>query len=44
VTDFVRLREAFSNYLQTVLGKKVEWMVQDLLDIVMNLEKEVVKV
>ena len=44
MTDFVRLQQAFTDYLLTVLGKKVEWMVQDLLDIVMNLEKEVVKV
>jgi len=43
VTDFVRLRAAFSNYLHTVLGKPSEWMVADLLDIVMNLEKETVK-
>jgi len=40
VTDFVRLRAAFSNYLHTVLGKPSEWMVADLLDIVMNIEKE----
>jgi len=41
LTDFVRLRVAFSNYLHTVLGKPSEWMVADLLDIVMNIEKEV---
>ena len=40
MTDFVRLRAAFSNYLHTVLGKPSEWMVADLLDIVENLEKE----
>ena len=40
MTDFVRLRAAFSNYLHTVLGKPCEWMVSDLLEIVENLEKE----
>jgi len=40
LTDFVRLRAAFSNYLHTVLGKPVDWMVSDLLDIVENIEKE----
>lgn len=43
MTDFVRLRVAFSNYLRETLGKPCDWMVQGLLDIVQEAEKESAK-